>query len=156
MTEQKLPESGHISFNEKECSGCSRCLMACAAYHWGAVAMQLSAIKWDEGKFMSAFNGHHPLFCPQCKKPKCYYACPLQDKALCIDKETGARYINKDECNGCGKCVEACPFEPKRINFDEENNVAIKCDLCRGRAGGPVCVEVCDRQALTLVKRKQE
>ena len=56
MAEQKLPESGYISLNEKECSGCSRCLMACAAYHWGAVAMQLSAIKWDEGKFIICFQ----------------------------------------------------------------------------------------------------
>ena len=156
MPEEKLPKSGRISLSQKECSGCSRCLMACSAYHFGAVAMPLSAIKWVEGKFSTAFNGRYPEFCRQCPNPKCYYACPERDSALCIDTETGARYINKDHCTGCGSCIEACPFTPKRINFDTENNFAIKCDLCRGRAAGPVCVEVCDRGALTLIPRKQE
>ena len=95
------------------------------------------------------------MFCVQCNNPKCYDACPLKDKALCIDSVTGVKYINKDECTGCGKCIEACPFEVKRINLDEEKGIAIKCDLCRGRAGGPVCVEVCDRQALTLANRRK-
>ena len=154
MTEEKLPESSYIKWNQKECSACSRCLMACATYHCGAVASQLSAIKWVEGESSSIFR--HPLFCKQCDHPECYYACPLQDVALCIDSVTGARYINKDECIGCGKCIEACPFEVKRINLDEGKGVAIKCDLCKGRASGPVCVGVCDRQALTLVKRGEE
>jgi len=95
------------------------------------------------------------LFCKQCNHPECYYACPLKDVALCIDSATGAKYIDKDECIGCGECIEACPFEVKRINLDEEKGIAIKCDLCKGRAGGPVCVEVCDRQALTLVTREE-
>ena len=62
MPEEKLPKSGRISVNQKECSGCSRCLMACSAYHFGAVAMPLSAIKWVEGKFSTAFNGRYPEF----------------------------------------------------------------------------------------------
>jgi len=128
--------------------------MACATYHWGAVAPQLSAIKWVEGDFLHGSQGY-PLFCIQCNNPKCYDACPLKDIALCIDSVTGVTYINKDECTGCGKCIEACPFEVKRINLDKEKGIAIKCDLCKGRAAGPVCVEVCDRQALTLAKRRR-
>jgi len=154
LTEEKLPESSYIRWNQKECSACSRCLMACATYHCGAVALPLSAIKWVEGESLYCFR--HPLFCKQCNHPECYYACPLKDVALCIDSVTGARYINKDECTGCGECIEACPFEVKRINLDEEKSIAIKCDLCKGRASGPVCVEVCDRQALTLVTRGEE
>jgi len=155
LTEEKLPESSYIRWNEKECSACSRCLMACATYHWGAVAPQLSAIKWVEGDFLHGSQSY-PLFCKQCNHPECYYACPLKDVALCIDSVTGAKYIDKDECIGCGECIEACPFEVKRINLDEEKGIAIKCDLCKGRAGGPVCVEVCDRQALTLVAGEEK
>jgi Fe-S-cluster-containing hydrogenase component 2 len=130
--------------------------MACATYHWGAVALHLSAIKWVEGEFLYGFRGRYPLFCKQCNHPECYYACPLKDVALCIDSVTGARYINRDECIGCGKCIEACPFEVTRINFDVEKDIVIKCDLCKGRAGGPVCVEICDRQALTLETREEK
>jgi len=75
--------------------------------------------------------------------------------ALCIDYTTGVNYIDKDECIGCGECIKACPFEVKRISLDEEKGIAIKCDLCQGRAAGPVCVEVCDRQALAIVAREE-
>jgi Fe-S-cluster-containing hydrogenase component 2 len=72
---------------------------------------------------------------------------------MCIDDETGVVFVNHDECTGCGRCVTACPFEIKRINFDRQERVAIKCDLCRQKDTGPVCVEVCDRQALTIARR---
>ena len=146
-----LPKSGHIEWDPDKCAACSRCLMACAVYHEGAVAPQLSRIKWVENDFLYGFRFRKPLFCKQCDYPECYYACPEKDKALCIDSVTGARYINKDHCIGCGSCVEACPMDVSRINFDEESSKAIKCDLCKGRKGGPVCVEVCDKGALTFI-----
>lgn len=94
-----------------------------------------------------------PLFCQQCSEPECYFACPLKDYAFFIDEKTGVRYIDTEKCNGCGICVTACPFEESRINLAKVNGrtVAIKCDLCKDRPEGPVCVEVCDRQALTFV-----
>ena len=146
-----IPKSGHIEWDADKCAACSRCLMACAAYHEGAVAPQLSRIKWLENDFLYGFRFRKPLFCKQCDYPECYYACPEKDKALCIDSKTGARYINKDKCIGCGSCVDACSMDVSRINFDEGSSKAIKCDLCKDRKGGPVCVEVCDKGALTLV-----
>lgn len=148
-------QSGYIRWSAKKCSACSRCLMACAAYHEGAVAPQLSSIKWVEANFLYGFRDRKPLFCQQCNNPKCYFACPIKGKALCIDSATGARYVNKNECNGCGICVEACPFDIQRINLDTKRKAAIKCDLCKDRAGGPVCVEVCDREALTFVRKEE-
>jgi Fe-S-cluster-containing hydrogenase component 2 len=152
--ELKIARSGVIEWNSKECAACSRCVMACAAYHEGAVAPQLSAIKWVENDYLYGFRFRKPLHCKQCDYPECYFACPLKDKALCIDSATGARYINKKECTGCGLCIEACPLDEPRINLDEQNKVAIKCDLCKDRAGGPVCVEVCDRKAVAFVSRE--
>jgi len=149
-----IPKSGHIEWDADKCASCSRCLMACAVYHESAVAPQLSRIKWVENDFLYGFRFRKPLFCKQCDYPECYYACPEKDKALCIDSATGARYINKDNCTGCGSCIEACPMDVARINFDEESSKAIKCDLCMGRKGGPVCVEVCDKGAPTFVRRE--
>ena len=148
-TKIEIPKSGYISWNPDECAACSRCLMVCAAYHEGAVATQLSAIKWQENDYLYGFRYRRPLFCQQCSYPECYFACPYD--AIVIDSATGIRYIDKEKCTGCGICVEACPFEVPRINIDTENMVAIKCDLCKDRPGGPACIEVCDRQALTLV-----
>jgi len=144
-----IPKSGYISWNPDECAACSRCLMTCAAVHEGGVAPQLSAIKWSEGNFFYGFQFRKPIFCQQCSYPECYFACPFD--AIEIDSATGARYINKEKCTGCGICVEACPFEEPRINLNVENNVAIKCDLCKDRPEGPACIEVCNREALTLV-----
>ena len=156
MTEKTVRHStSYIKWNEEECTACGRCLMACAVAHWGAVSLSLSAIKWFEGNTFYGFNGRYPLFCRQCSHPECYYACPEKDKAMCIDNETGVVFINHDECTGCGRCVTACPFEIKRINFDKQERVAIKCDLCRQKDTGPVCVAVCDRQALTVARRKR-
>jgi len=144
-----VPKSGYIAWNPDECAACSRCLMTCAAVHEGGVAPQLSAIKWSEGNFFYGFQFRKPIFCQQCSYPECYFACPFD--AIEIDSATGARYINKEKCTGCGICVEACPFEEPRINLNVENNVAIKCDLCKDRPEGPACIEVCNREALTLV-----
>ena len=149
-----IPKSGHIEWIADNCAACSRCLMACAAYHEGAVAPQLSAIKWAENDFLYGFRFRKPLHCKQCDQPECYHACPLKDEALCIDSRTGARYINKDKCTGCEECIEACPFDVPRINFDKESNKAIKCDLCKDRPGGPVCVEVCDKKATIFVPKE--
>ena len=90
--------------------------------------------------------------CRQCRSPKCYDACPFKDNALCIDEATGVKYINEAECDGCGECIEACPFGPPRIKLHPEKNTAFMCDLCRGRAEGPACIEYCSFDALTLAR----
>lgn len=74
---------------------------------------------------------------------------------MCIDEETGARYINEDECMRCGKCARACPFTPSLIwvREEDEKKIYYTCDLCRGRKSGPICVERCPRSALTYVPR---
>jgi Fe-S-cluster-containing hydrogenase component 2 len=79
----------------------------------------------------------------------------LKDKALCIDGTIGTTYINEDECTGCGICVGACPFDPPRIKINTEKNVAFKCDLCKGRESGPICVEYCPFQALKIVSKNK-
>ena len=95
---------------------------------------------------------HDLATCQQCDYPECYFACLQKDKALCIDDETGARYINPEYCLGsaCKLCIDACPFDPPRINFDFDNNTAVKCDLCKDRENGPACVEFCNAMALTF------
>lgn len=135
--------------NPELCRACKICELACSLYHEGICSSQLSRLYIDADDLNLIFNGE---LCAQCDFPSCYFACPLKDEALCVDSVTGARYVNKDKCTGCGICVEACPFEVPRISIDPESKVAIKCDLCKDREGGPICVEMCPREALTFVE----
>ncbi len=76
-----------------------------------------------------------------------------KDEALCIDEEMGARYINEDKCTGCGMCIDACSFSPSRIELGTKKKFAFKCDLCKGREEGPICVEYCPTEALRFVPK---
>lgn len=151
-----IPVSGYISWDATKCVSCGRCQQSCAIYHEGGTAPLLSSIKWFENKWFDGWDGEvpaYPFFCQQCDAPDCYTQCPFKDKAIVIDPATGARYIDKTACTGCGMCVQVCPLDPPRVSIDPAQKKAIKCDLCKGRAGGPVCVYVCDRQALTFVTK---
>jgi Fe-S-cluster-containing hydrogenase component 2 len=66
------------------------------------------------------------------------------------DPETGLVYVEEDYCLACGECTLACPFEEPRIRPHPESGTALKCDLCRGRPQGPICVEYCPVEALTF------
>ncbi|MBL7063411.1 MAG: 4Fe-4S dicluster domain-containing protein [Anaerolineae bacterium] len=143
----EIPKSGVIIFNPAECTGCGTCELMCALYHEGVGGPALSRARVVRYPLVAEF---HFLVCQQCPAPSCYFACPSMDGALCIDEETGARYVNEDKCIGCSQCVEACPFDPPRVMYNEEKGVAFKCDLCRGREEGPICVEYCPVEALRL------
>jgi len=143
-----------VSIDESVCAGCGTCELVCAAVHEGSVGPSLRRI-WLEKEPVELI--HHLATCQQCDYPECYFICPLKDEVLCIDSVTGARYINNpDKCLGvgCKFCIDACPFDPPRINFDSENNVVVKCDLCKDRADGPACIEFCNAIALTLQERR--
>ena len=75
----------------------------------------------------------------------CSIACP--NNAFAKDEKTGALFIVKEKCSGCGSCVEKCPFGV--LALSEELGVPSKCDLCSGREEGPLCAEYCPTGALT-------
>ena len=142
---------GRISINSELCSGCSICELACSLYHEGICDPSLSRIKIEK-KFL--LLEYHPIVCSQCDWPSCYFECPIS--AIEVDSKTGARYINSHKCIGCGKCEKVCPMVPsdkvlikKKIG---KKKVYIKCDLCKGRKGGPLCVEMCPRNAISFYK----
>ena len=148
----EVPKSGKIVHNPDLCRGCKVCEVACSAYHDGICGSWLSRIHVVPDDLALEFPAH---ICHQCRYPSCYYACPKKDRSMCIDSETGARYINEDECLRCGKCAEACPFTPSLVwrRVEGTKKIYYTCDLCRGRENGPICVEVCPRNALTFIPR---
>ncbi len=150
--EPEVPVSGLVVHDPTVCAGCGVCTLMCSLYHEGEQGPALSNVELDRDPFNAEFTLH---VCQQCRSPSCYFACPLKDKALCVDEETGATYVNADECDGCGKCIEACPFDPPPIKLHPEKNVALVCDLCRGREWGPICVEYCAMKALTYIPKDE-
>lgn len=150
--EEEVPISGVVAHDAEKCVGCGVCGLMCSLYHEGeqGPALSRSEIVRDPFNYDFAFN-----VCQQCLSPSCYFACPLKDKALCIDAVTGVRYVNEDECDGCGECIAACPLDPKRITLHAEKGVVFNCDLCRGRGSGPICIEYCTMDALTLVAKDE-
>jgi len=154
MTEnlaEKAVASARIAHSDKSCTGCGLCDLMCSLYHEGEQGQALSRGELVGDRLESEFTFH---VCRQCAAPKCYDACPNQDKALCIDEATGVKYIVADACDGCKDCIEACPFDPPRIKMHPDKDIAFKCDLCRDREEGPICLEYCGFDALSLSKKE--
>ena len=147
-----VPVSGLVTHDPTVCAGCGVCTLMCSLQHEGEQGPSLSRSQIVRDPFNADFTFN---VCQQCSSPSCYFACPLKDKALCVDEKTGATYVNIDECDGCGKCISACPFTPARINIRAEKNVAVVCDLCKDRDMGPICVEYCPMKALTYIRKEE-
>ncbi len=170
---RSFPQAAGVVFPDPTlCIGCMTCEVICGRWHreQGLSDVPRINIYYDDSVMLNEevatkYPGRG-LFtmatCRMCPKPDCTSACPYD--ALRIDKETGARYIDESRCTACGRCQKACPFQVKgtltrtnevtmlnRIYYDEERDVYVKCDLCRGREEGPICVERCP-----INKRKRQ
>lgn len=158
--DKSIPESkGYLLVDTKKCAGCCSCMLACSLVHEGKSALSLSRIQILDDSFGSFPTDIEMAICLQCENPECYYACPLKDEALCIDGKTGVRYIDENQCTGCGLCIAACPFNPSRISFDTNRGIAIKCDLCQNTPywdsqGKQACIEVCPVKAIRFTTEK--
>lgn len=146
------------------CVGCLACEVNCSTWHASvgrSAVPRIRILATPEVKLQTALasylpdrSGFSPSTCRQCPTPWCVPNCPTD--ALRVDPSTGDRYISETECIDCGKCEVDCPVEwkgtlartsmpidGKRVVRDPVNNVYVKCDLCIGRQGGPICVERC-------------
>ena len=155
----KVSRSGVINFDERKCLECRECEVACSLYHEKECNPSLSRIQIIFDDFIPRFPSAE--ICMQCDWPSCYYACLSLHKepAIYIDEKTGARVIDENKCVGCGACASACPLMPEKTVIKHKKvdgrRVYFKCDLCKDRENGPICVEVCPSKALTFIPAEQ-
>lgn len=138
---------------------CRECEVACSLYHEGECRPHLSRINVEFDDFLPRFPKVN--ICRQCDRPECYFACNSLHKkpAIYIDTKTGARSIDETICNGCGACAKSCPWMPELKIIGHKTvggrRTYYKCDLCKDRDNGPLCVEICPSGALVFIPAKE-
>lgn len=170
--------SHYVIADPKKCIGCRTCEIACVEAHSDK---NIFLEEEEQGftprlKVIKTESVTTPVQCRQCKVAQCVKACP--NESLTYD-ENGIIIVNEETCIGCKKCVVACPFGamtmgpmyrdgkpvaqllPKNTSGEVGRDelaykgkiVATKCDTCKGRAGGPACMEKCPTGAFRIVEQ---
>ncbi len=132
-----------IKVDINKCTGCRACEMACAAFH---------------------------------AKPKYSSINPARARIRVVTDELNDEYVpiragdyTPSECNGrhiytingkeyseCSFCGASCPS--RDFFIEPDSGLPLKCDMCESvpPLAEPMCVQVCEAEALTYVEREEE
>lgn len=155
-----------IMADRSRCTGCKACEVACHALHYpeGKTAGTVTGPVVPKILIRRTLAGNVADSCRQCEGAPCAKSCNRGAVRFC----DGRVWVDSILCQSCPDCVLACPFGAIRLAPTElkgqetagdslpSGRVADKCDLCRGREQGPVCVEACPEKALRLVEPLQD
>lgn len=143
-------------FDNKRCTGCKTCVLACKDYHDLSVGVSFRKVVDYEGGSWSrtaegaleqtCFSYHVSLSCCHCSSPACTKFCPT---GAMHKGERGLVSVDTTRCIGCGYCTLVCPYHAPHINPDIKKSS--KCDGCASRldeAQPPICVADCPVRAL--------
>ncbi|MDD4962434.1 MAG: cyclic nucleotide-binding domain-containing protein [Gallionella sp.] len=150
------------------CIRCNHCEIACADTHGGTSRLNRAA-----GPTHS--NIHIPTSCRHCEHPHCMKDCPPN----AIHRSVNGEVFITDSCIGCGNCEKNCPYDviqmatidpnheqrslmqvlfgsfarksQKTVSDVDAPKKAVKCDMCKDIASGPVCVRLCPTGAALRV-----
>jgi Fe-S-cluster-containing dehydrogenase component len=128
----------HLLTIPNRCTGCNRCVYACAAVKEGMFMPSKARIHINN----FPLNGYSvPNICFQCPNADCMKACP---QGAIYKNEREVIVVDAAKCDGCGDCVNACPYG---MIEQYSSGKAFKCDLC---GGNPVCATECHFGALVF------
>jgi carbon-monoxide dehydrogenase iron sulfur subunit len=124
-----------IVIDEKKCTGCRACELACSGSKEGEFIPERSRIRVI-GNALEGWS--RPAVCLQCEEPMCLPVCPAEAISKTKTPQGDAVVqIDREKCIGCHRCMVACPVGA--IEFFPRLKT-VKCDLC---GGSPKCVEFC-------------
>lgn len=157
LMEQGVGEAADVLLIDyARCIRCNNCESACADSHGGA-----SRLDREAGATWAQI--HVPTSCRHCEHPHCMKDCPPD----AIHRAVGGEVYIGDNCIGCGNCQRNCPYGVIRMAAVQPHaprsfwqvllgtgksgpaaesgapQKAVKCDMCKDIAGGPVCVRAC-------------
>ena len=128
----------HLLAIPNRCTGCNRCVYACAAVKEGMFTPSKARLRINN----FAQEGYSvPSICFQCPKPDCIKVCSAE---AIFKNERNVIVIDASKCDGCGECADACPYG---MIEQYASGQAYKCDLC---GGAPACVSECHFGALVF------
>ena len=126
------------------CTGCHRCLIACAMQHHGHTdprLARLQVLQFQE----PALNV--PVICMACDDAPCIKVCPVNAR---VRQGNQSVVTDEERCIGCGACIYICPVGSPTRN--PATRQTMTCDMCQGTVSEPWCVVACRNEgALTLV-----
>jgi Fe-S-cluster-containing dehydrogenase component/CRP-like cAMP-binding protein len=149
----------------ESCVRCGHCAWACSEMYGVARLVRRG------DKIVARVDGHEgeapqhlmlPNSCQHCENPACMVGCPTG----AIGRDPGGEvFIREALCTGCGACAKACPWDniqmaarplgapqPAGGTFED---LAVKCDLCRGYEG-PACVQACPTGSIFRLNPAEE
>jgi Fe-S-cluster-containing dehydrogenase component/CRP-like cAMP-binding protein len=158
-----------LVIDQNACVRCGHCASSCASVHDDNVSRLVR--RGDKVVTQLEGAGQVPLLvpnsCQHCENPACMPDCPTG--AIGRDPR-GEVFIREDLCTGCGACAKGCPWDniqmaprarsspgapapaPDATGVGTSAEVAVKCDLCHDRDGGPACVAACPTEAIHRIQ----
>jgi len=108
-----------LMFNEKNCSGCHACEVACKQEHGLGVGPRVVRVI-ERAPFFK------PLYCHHCEDAPCVIAC--WEDAITMDPDTGVVLHHPDKCNGCNAVpgkngADKQDTSPCKVECPAHNNV---------------------------------
>lgn len=142
--------------NQKVCSGCSTCQVACkdkndlkVGQRWRRVTEVSGGSYSFQGTTLHANVSAYfiSIGCNHCVNPKCVKNCPTG--ALYKREEDGLVLHDQDKCIGCRYCTWSCPYGAPQYNPDLGK--VGKCNACVDllkEGEKPACVAACPLRAI--------